>query len=226
MKEVLLNDLIDLTKEFLSEKNHVSPGTLVNYEKDGFKPIRKYFGEHGFAHYSSNLIDGCIKSTWDEYQRGNRSLHQFQVFRKAANILREVYETGTLQWQQLLAWNTKELTVESSLVLSNYLVTINGTYSLSTVCSKKNIIRQFLFFLENDGIPELSKLSSKNILNYLEFISGCRPFSMSAVIPTIRLFISYLYAQGFICDAFASLLNVLGNSSRQASRISLKGSVL
>lgn len=73
---------------------------------------------------------------------------------------------------------------------------------------KKNIIRQFLSFLTNDGITELSGLGSKILLNYLGFISVRRPSSMGAVTPTIRSFLSYLHVQGVTSDAFASLLSM------------------
>lgn len=208
LQQVQLNSLIVRTEDLLLSKNHVSPGTLKNYKKDGFRPIRRFFNEQGCTQFSNLLIDDCIKSAWEAHQGGNRSLHQFQVLRKAASLLREVYETGTIQWRMLPAWRTRELAADFHSILADYLVCIAGAYRSSTVRSKQNVIRQFLFFLDDGGITDLSRLSAKSLLAYLGFISARRPSSMGAVIPTIRSFLSYLYAQGATCDNVTALLNM------------------
>jgi integrase len=202
-----INGLIAQIKGLLLTQNRVSPGTLKNYEKDGFRPIQRFFHERGNTIYSARLLEECISSTWEAYQRGQRSLHQFQVLRKAASLLQEVCETGTLHWCVLPAWNTRKLRADFDSILSTYLVSIAGVYSSSTFRGKKNIIRQFLFFLEDSGVTEMSRLSAKILLQYMSFISDRRPFSMGAVIPTIRSFVTYLNVQRITLHTFTSLLS-------------------
>lgn len=215
LKTRLLNSLIIQTRNLLLEKNQTSLGTLKNYEKNGFKRVQKFFSQNHSVYYSNRLIDCCIKSAWDEHQMGIKSIHQFQVLRKAALLLREVYETNSMQWHMLPAWNTKILPVEVSSILSDYLVTITGTCCSTTIQSKKNIIRQFLFFLEDDGLTKLSRFSSKNLLNYLEFIVRHRPSSMGAIIPTIRSFLLFLNTQKIIAHDYTFLLSM--NSTRRST---------
>jgi len=202
-----LTSLITRTKGLLLSHNRVSPGTLKNYEKDGFLPIQKFFNDRGSTDYSVPLVEECITSTWEAYQRGQRSLHQFQGLRKAASLLQEVCETGTLHWHVLPAWNTRKLRADFDSSLSCYLMSIAGVCSPSTFSVKKNVIRQFLIFLEDSRVTDLSRLSARTLFQYMGYISGRRPFSMGAVMPTIRSFVSYLNVQEITGDAFTSLLS-------------------
>jgi len=198
----------------LLTKNHASPGTLKNYERDGFKIIQSFFAEHNVDGYSDELIDSCIQHAREKHEAGARSLHQFQMLRKTAFLLRETHETRTLQWHHLPAWNTRLLAENPSSFLVNFLASIAAKLSSSTLRNKQNIVSQFLFFLEDNGTTDLSRLSHKDLLGYLEYISEHRPSGMGEVTPTIRSFLLYLKDRGITCNDFKALLNIKYNARR------------
>ena len=211
MGKETISELINRTKQILLNKHCINHGTLNNYEKNGFKHIRKYFSEKGCDYVSNALIERSIQSAWEAHQAGAKSLHQFHVFRKAAHLLHEVSETGTLKWHVLPKWNERKLNKEYGLLLAGYLNTINGAYSASTCKGKLYTIRQFLFFLEDQGIFDISKLEAKNLLAYIKHMFSRRPAGMGQVLPTIRSFLQHLKAQGVIRNDYANLLNIKCN---------------
>jgi hypothetical protein len=128
-----LESIIKEVKVLLKSEFQLCESSLKNYEKDGFKHIRLFFNKSNESNYSEQLIDDCIQFGFEQYQNGNRTIHQFQCLRKSSLLLREYYRTNTLKWSKLKPWNTKTLYYELDKILKQYISTLDGLISDSTI---------------------------------------------------------------------------------------------
>ena len=76
---------------------------------------------------------------------------------------------------------------------------------------KQQIVRDFLFFAENEQIHTISGLSQTTVLNYLETRNGLSPSTKSGIIITLRDFFRYLMIEAILSKDLSVNLKAANN---------------
>lgn len=80
-----------------------------------------------------------------------------------------------------------------------------------SISLKQQIVRDFLFFAENEQIHTISGLSQTTVLNYLETRNELSPSTKSGIIITLRDFFRYLMIEAILSKDLSVNLKVANN---------------
>ena len=143
-----------------------SEKSISNYICGGFNQILMHFNLWENNHYDEQLLDGFISEKRAAYDQKLISRNAYQNARKAAMLLKEFHNTGTIQWHYISAWKTRALTPNFNYAVERYCE-VNAQKQMlmpGTIATSKSAIRQFLFCVEEMGINDLNKLT-RSIVN-------------------------------------------------------------
>jgi hypothetical protein len=185
LERELLNDLIIQTKNLLLNKNHISPGTLKNYEKDGFRLIRSFFAIHCFTDYSNDLIDNCIQFSREEHQKGSRSLRQFLFFLEDGGVIKlsELTQKNMVSYlsniseRRPVSMGTVVPTIRSFLLylFNQGIIAHDFNVLLNIKCMKRNTLKPL--FTENESeriLKNINLTSAQGKRDYAIFMCKCQ----------------------------------------------------
>lgn len=200
-REDELQQLIFQTAALLLPAGY-SEKSIQRYTVNGFAPISNYFNQRGVCHYSEALLDNFINEKRDAYDQKLISRYIYQNARKAAMLLKEFHDTGTIQWHYIPAWNTKTLTINFAHAVQSYCETNsqNRTLAPGTIATSKSAIRQFLFCAEELGIYDLPKLTRSIVNSCITILAPRYPCGMKSCIPAIRSFLTFAFDTGLITE--------------------------
>ena len=85
------------------------------------------------------------------------------------------------------------------------------TLKPGSISLKQQIVRDFLFFAENEQIHTISGLSQTTVLNYLETRNELSPSTKSGIIITLRDFFRYLMIEAILSKDLSVNLKVANN---------------
>ena len=200
-KEGDLQQLIAQTTNLLSPAGY-SEKSIGDYTRSGFSRLMRYFDLHETHLYDENLLNNFVNETRAAYDQRLITRYIYQSARKAAMLLKEYHETGTIQWHYIPAWRTRCLTPDFACAVERYceVNTKNQTLMPGTIVTSKSAIRQFLFCVEELGINELNGLTRGIVNNCITILAPQYPRGMKSWIPAIRSFLAFTFNVGLISE--------------------------
>lgn len=196
-----LQQLITQTTALLSPAGY-SEKSISNYTQSGFSRLARYFDLHETHLYDEVLLNNFINETRAAYDQKLITRYVYQNARKAAMLLKEFHDTGTIQWHYISAWKTRALTPNFARAVERYCE-VNAkkqTLMPGTIATSKSAIRQFLFCAEEMGINDLDGLTRSIVNNCITFLAPQYPRGMKSCIPAIRSFLAFAFDTGLIAE--------------------------
>lgn len=188
----------------------ISRQMVSNYRGSGFRPLQQFFEQKGCIYYSRKLADEFVADTMNA--RKNNLIPEWKLYRirKVVAMLGEYKNTGTIKWRHQPRLNAPSLACKNfENTLSAYLLDMSNKerYSLGAVKNHRNIVKQFLLYLEGLGYRSLRCLTQKIISDYIPVIAKRRPGGISDVISILKSFLRYLYENKYINSDLVSALH-------------------
>ncbi len=176
-----LQQLIAQTTALLSPAGY-SEKSISNYTQSGFSRLASYFDLHETHLYDEVLLNNFINETRAAYDQKLITRYVYQNARKAAMLLKEFHDTGTIQWHYISAWKTRALTPNFARAVERYceVNAKNQTLMPGTIATSKSAIRQFLFCAEEMGINDLNGLTRSIVNNCITFLAPQYPCGMKS----------------------------------------------
>jgi len=204
--------LVDLYKSVQSALVASGAGTktIQNYRCSGFNPLQRFFSEKGCVYYSRKLADEFATEALNAYKNNHISQYRHQCIRKVVAMLDEYKKTGAIKWARLPIYNAASLACKDfENTLTQYCFEMNGTerYSPNTVKLYRDVIKQFLYYLEERGHRKISCLTRKIVSDYIPVVAKRQPGSMSSVIQALKSFLEYLHENKYIVSELVSVLH-------------------
>ena len=186
-------DLVHGVLERLPELR-LCTGTISQYER-AYGRIKHFFGTEKLSSYSETMHERFIKHVEECYQIGQYGRSRRNHLRRTAFILRSYAASGTVTWPTAVGLPVPRGPEADEFVLlySGFLGDLRQRgKSSNTIQSSKNIIRQFLMFLENSGYRELSMVPpAATPLFFRHLLATYRSTSIRTVASHVRSFLSY-----------------------------------
>ncbi len=196
-----LQQLIYQTIALLSPAGY-SEKSIGDYTQSGFSRLVRYFDLHETHLYDEALLNSFINEVRTAYDQKLTTRYIYQSARKAAMLLKEFHDTGTIQWHYISAWKTRALTPNFARAVERYceVNAKNQTLMPSTIATRKSAIRQFLFCAEEMGINDLNGLTRSIVNNCITFLAPQYPCGMKSCISAIRSFLAFAFNTGLIAE--------------------------
>lgn len=193
MQKITLNDLITKTKEVLIRK-HYCQSTLSQYNYR-WRMLQNYFVLHKTKHFSSDLATQFIMEAQLKCKTKKISLMIYKRTQRSVIMLIQCYETGDTQWERIPLWGKfKFKTPLYNHILDSYIDYLkNNGYGTSTIRLRKTVSKNFLSFLEKEGIEHLFNVELETIRCFILFASqSYKPTSMGTFCTALRPFLKFL----------------------------------
>ena len=144
--------------------------------------------------YTTNLADSFLEDINRRFEIGVIGRCRRNHLRRASLLLKEYVETGTIEWKVYsVGLQPMPSSPEFFLLYSQFIDNLKSLgRSDNTIQSARNLIRQFLLFLEDNGCRTLSMTPLNMIPSFFQhLLSTYKPTSIRTVASHIRTFLSF-----------------------------------
>lgn len=204
MMKIQLEQLIFQTLEELKMLG-MKKSTIKSYKYSAYSPIKNYCVQKDITWYHPPTLDTFLSFQMNRLENSEISKRHYRKLRKAVLMLQDIHQNGKLQWgfnTQGSMYTTNEY---FTFCLKQYLV--SQQLSKGTLSTNKSIILQFLNHIERNGHCDFSKLSPKDVRDYLTVIAERNQGSMGNVLYALRHFTDYLRVNSLVNKDFKPILN-------------------
>jgi len=197
MKKTTLDEIIQTSLELMQGLG-VSESNLESFRSLYFRLIQKYFDNFGETLFNADLLDNYQKYHKNRLLHGLIGNNYYTVLTRAVKILKEVNQTGTLQWRVYGSGPKYKVNLYFQNQADAFLKSLHQ--SPETIRHIDSKTRRFLSFLESRGIKDFSALTAKNLTEYLSFIYPFHKGDMGHTIHALRVFINFLVHSGTVAN--------------------------
>lgn len=227
--------LTDLTEGVLREIAKFGLCLELNrqYERT-YARVKRLAAETNRDVYSGDLVERFLAQVAHRYKTGAIGSARRNHLRRAILLLREYAETGTLVWQT--HGDRGRALPASPAFLSLYLQYVDSRtsegWSKNTIESSRNLVGQFLVFLENNGLKYLQQARPEVIpLFFRHLLPTYSPTSIRTVASHIRSFLAFAEEGDRLlrlvpsrCPRGTTIIPVLSDTERVALKRVLRSS--
>ena len=164
--------------------------------------------EKYYAHIKTRLIDDMI--TAYQFQNEVKMINFVQMYYRLGNI------TGNKQYEPCSS-RYRQPTEYYRQLLSEYEEERITVYTPATLSCTRASIRDFIFFLEDNGIKNVSEITRDDISNYILALSSKYNSNISYALGRVRIFCRHFVTKGLMDEYLVYCLEV-----RSAKRIKLR----
>jgi len=183
--------------------------SIKMYRCSGFRLLQRFFEQKGCVYYSKKLANEFADNMLKAYKNNLISESQHRSIRKVVVMLDEYKTTGTIKWRHLPQYYAPFLTCKNfENILSQYCLDMSSKKGRSSgvIRRHRNIVRQFLLYLEEHGYRSLSRLTRKIVSAYLPVIAKRRTGGISDVIDVLKPFLTFLHDNKHVNSELISAL--------------------
>lgn len=159
-----------------------------------YKRLMKFAQKRDMVFYSRALIESFLAEIEEKYVSGKIGNSRRNHLRRASLLLQDYVKNGAIEWK-IYAVNPKPMPTSKEFLFlySRFIddLEYHGK-SLNTIKSAKNLVRQFLLFLEDNGCTMLSMTSPEIVPSFFQhLLAAYSPTSIRTVASHIRSFLGF-----------------------------------
>ena len=188
-----IREVIEHTRALLSAK-------AFNKYSVHFKRIMQYCVDN-------DLVAFSYEDAWrfSDIVSKEAKPYQFKEFRKVAYTVAGYFESGEFQWRRISKLRLPDSREFKEAFLKFEKKSLE-TLASGTVRLETTIIRQFLFFLEANGVFCFSSMSIQHVKNFIQENSPNHKGSMGTFLRSIKKFIRFLHGENLTAIKAEKLL--------------------
>ena len=190
---LLSSDLFQGVLERLPELG-LCNGSILQYAR-AYGRIKCFFGKEKLSSYTETMHERFMEHVEECYRMERFGRARRNHLRRTAFILRDYAASGTVAWPKVvgLAVTRGPEAEEFLLLYSEFLGDLRQRgKSSNTIQSSRNIIRQFLMFLENSGYHNLYTVPPAAVpLFFRHLLATYHSTSIRTVASHVRSFLTY-----------------------------------
>jgi integrase len=197
MKQISLKKIISIAMKAVASFG-IKESVLRHY-RQVYDKLSRYFLEQSRMMYSVQLAESFVKECKQQLENGICSLGRFKQTRRAVQLLKDYYYTGSIVWKQY-SYGKKKAPENPAFVKlqENYIsYLVNLGWKRNSIESADNYSRQFLLFIEGKGRRSVAKVKPIDVSQFFsQLIDRYQATSISAFASVLRSFISYIGKTG------------------------------
>jgi site-specific recombinase XerD len=188
-------NLQDLTERTLQEIGKLGLCSELNRQyKRIYERLKDFATNRDEDSYSTQLLGCFLAEIEKRYKSGVIGHCRRNHLRRASLLLRDYAESGKLEWKTYREISRPMPSSKEFLCLySQYIDSLrSGGMSKNTIYSSRNLVRQFLLFLEDNGYSALSETPLETVPSFFQhLLATYQPTSIRTVASHIRSFLEF-----------------------------------
>lgn len=148
--------------------------------------------------YSSETSSRWLNKQRERLQNGDLSLDQFLVIENAIDACEELYHKGKLEKRAKHRVYEKYIPIKYKNIYNEFMDTFDNVLAPRTIQKHDTNCRHFFKYLEGCTISELRQLKPHDVESFLKQIYPEHKGSMSSMIRTVTLLLSFLKERDYI----------------------------
>lgn len=187
--------LADLTAQVLQEigKFDLCSASIRHYKKT-YDRLKEFAAAKGDSSFSNRLVGSFLQDIDDKCQAGQFGNGRRNHLKRAALLLRDYVANGAIEWKAT-SWRVQPVpgSREFLLLHEKFIANLRSCgRSANTIQSCKNIVRQFLLFLEDSGCSTLSMATPEMVPAFFQhLLATYKPTSIRTAASWIRSFLRF-----------------------------------
>ena len=193
MGEISLSELIVRTEESIRPLKH-SQSTLYQYRM-GWSELSDYFIKQDQVLFSKHLAELYVFESKAKLEAGTIQKWRYKLIRRTVHMLIGCYEDGYFNWKNYKEDLSTRLHIDAyAFLLKDYLNALQKEgKSDRTIQFYEILARQFLEYLEQKSISEITQVQLKDVNLFFPAISKqYQPTSMRTVFSALRSFLRFV----------------------------------
>ncbi len=193
MGEISLSELIERTKDSIRSFEH-SQSTLYQYQL-AWRGLSDYFIEHNQVLFSKQLAEQHVHESKAKLDTGAIRRWRYKLIRMTVHMLIECYEEGYCTWKHHKDDPPTRLHQSVYLLLhKDFLDCLKKEGKGDrTIQTYEIVARQFLEYLEQKKVDDISEVRLTDVSLFTPFISKqYQPTSMRTVLSALRSFLRFV----------------------------------
>jgi hypothetical protein len=166
MKQISLKKIISIAMKAVASFG-IKESVLRHY-RQVYDKLSRYFLEQSRMMYSVQLAESFVKECKQQLENGICSLGRFKQTRRAVQLLKDYYYTGSIVWKQY-SYGKKKAPENPAFVKlqENYIsYLVNLGWKQNSIESADNYSRQFLLFIEGKGRRSVAKVKPIDVSQF------------------------------------------------------------
>jgi len=190
-----ITELNDLTAQVLQEINKfgLCSETVCRYKKT-YDKLKEFAAAKGVRSFSNRLVGSFLQDIDGKYQTGQFGSIRRNHLKRAALLLRDYAANGAIEWK-VTSWRVQPMPTSRAFLLlhESFIANLRSCgRSANTIQSCKNIVRQFLLFLEDSGCSTLAMAAPEMVPAFFQhLLATCKPASIRTAASRIRSFLRF-----------------------------------
>jgi len=180
---------IDTVLDFIRELE-LSDSTWDDY-KTRLQTIHLYCEKKGISLFSHKEAQTFTDVQMARQERGQISARHFRRLRRAAFLLADCTQGKQLYWKRII-FPDKAIGERFSRILTEYGDYLSPSLAQSTIGGVVSMIRQFLLFLEEDGLHSIDQLTETHVKLFMQGIYEKRTPKAAYYTWALRGFLTHL----------------------------------
>lgn len=202
MEQVKLEEVIRQALNLMKGYG-ISESNLQGFRKFHFRCIQNFFNISGELSFNTCLLDNYQKYQRERLEAGLIGSTYYTILTRAVKILKEVNQTGTLQWKYYGPGPTLKVNSYYQDFIDAFIRTLNKSPTTKRHTDSK--IRRFLSFLESRGRKDFSAFTLEDLTDFLSYIYPFHKGDMGHTVHALRIFIKFLVDNGIVADTFLNV---------------------
>jgi len=198
MKQISLKKIISIAMKAVASFG-IKESVLRHYRK-AYDKLSRYFSARNRMMFSVQLAEDFVKECKQQLESGTCCAGRFKQTRRAVQLLKDYYYTGTIVWKQYSFTKKKIAPTKLAFVklqedYIGYLVNLG--WKRNSIESADNHSRQFLVFIEAKGRRSVAEIEPVDVSQFFpQLIGRYQATSIRTVASVLRSFISYIGKTG------------------------------
>lgn len=189
---IVLEDLIQRVLREITKLGLCSE--LKNQYRRTYDRFKNFAEKKNKNFYSPNLVCGFLEGIEQKYINGEIGRSRRNHLRRASLLLRDYAANETFEWKSYVVSSTLMPSSQEFLLLYSQYINNRKIYgwSKNTIQSSRNLVRQFLLFLEDNDCCSFSMVTPEMIPSFFQHLSATyNSSSIRTVASHIRSFLSF-----------------------------------
>lgn len=173
----------------------LSQSTVDHYLRH-YEAVFLYCTENEIAAFTYQQAADFIKTKYGTDSRSWTS--SAKDARKAAYTIARYFEDGKFSWKATTFTTHDPASEEYKELMADFKQELSKRLSPGTVRPEMIIVRQFLYFLEQAGVPDALSITSEKVLDFVRQEAPNHRGSMPRLLRTMRNFVCFLRSKGIV----------------------------
>lgn len=193
MKQISLKRIISIAMKAIASFGIKE--SVLRYYRQAYDKLSRYFSAQSRMMFSVPLAEDFVKECKQQLESGTCCPGRFRQTRRAVQLLKDYYYTGTIVWKQY-SFTKKKAPGNPAFVKlqENYIgYLVNLGWKRNSIESADNHCRQFLLFIEGKGRLSFVEIEPIDVSQFFpQLIGRYQATSIRTVASVLRSFITYV----------------------------------